>query len=44
MLATMLYGKRFFPYYTYNILCGIDDEGAWHCVGVAFILDTVAHV
>eukprot|EP00041_Stephanoeca_diplocostata_P020958 m.479624 g.479624 ORF g.479624 m.479624 type:complete len:214 (+) comp21703_c0_seq4:185-826(+) len=37
MLATMLYGKRFFPYYTYNILGGIDDEGK----GCIFSFDPV---
>uniref|UniRef100_A0A673JLU2 Proteasome subunit beta n=1 Tax=Sinocyclocheilus rhinocerous TaxID=307959 RepID=A0A673JLU2_9TELE len=27
MLSTILYGKRFFPYYVYNIIGGLDEEG-----------------
>merc|ERR1719421_1769015 len=27
MRSTMLYYKRFFPYYTFNIVAGVDDEG-----------------
>eukprot|EP00040_Diaphanoeca_grandis_P038542 m.256728 g.256728 ORF g.256728 m.256728 type:complete len:215 (+) comp34630_c0_seq1:190-834(+) len=37
MLSTMLYGKRFFPYYTYNILGGIDADGK----GAIFSFDPV---
>ena len=27
MLSVMLYSRRFFPFYTYNILAGVDPEG-----------------
>jgi 20S proteasome subunit beta 6 len=29
LIQTMLYGKRFFPYYVYNILGGIEEDGAF---------------
>ena len=27
LIQTMLYARRFFPYYVYNILGGIEDDG-----------------
>jgi len=27
MLSTVLYYKRFFPYYTFNIVAGLDEKG-----------------
>ena len=27
MLSTILYGRRFFPYYVYNIIGGLDEHG-----------------
>ncbi|WWD21192.1 hypothetical protein CI109_105676 [Kwoniella shandongensis] len=37
MIQTLLYGKRFFPYYVYNILGGIEEDGS----GAVYSFDPV---
>lgn len=33
LLSTLLYGRRFFPYYAFNILAGVNDQGEFKLYG-----------
>ena len=42
MLSTILYGRRFFPYYVYNIIGGLDEQGTALVLLSIFILQSVS--
>lgn len=38
LIQTMLYAQRFFPYYVYNILGGIEEDGKFTCPNCLFVV------
>jgi 20S proteasome alpha/beta subunit len=41
LIQTMLYARRFFPYYVYNILGGIEEDGELVSLIASLIYHTV---
>lgn len=49
MLSTILYSRRFFPYYVYNIIGGLDEEGRYfntpvYCLCLLLIIPLLAYI
>ena len=43
LVSNTLYYKRFFPYYTYNLVCGLDEQGVSLCVPCCCCCAVLAH-
>ena len=50
LIQTMLYARRFFPYYVYNILGGIEEDGEFYtrqirrCYNNRLSYDPISHL
>ena len=42
LIQTMLYSRRFFPYYVYNILGGIEEDG--ECLFLSILLSSLGQL